>query len=194
MPGIVLHQVRLVYWPIPKCASTTVKLCLAKSLGLHYDNVHDASFETTAGPIAGYTDVALVRHPLRRLYSLWASAVRRDDLTSNGFLNGLQRGIAWPNEVRHSVGFDEFVRVLLAVLQDRADPHFAAQTSQVPAGVVFFRLEEVGHLLDLLAGHDNRTCYAAPCDAAYGDDLRRLASQHFQEDIARFGYDNFDRL
>jgi hypothetical protein len=150
MPGIIIENLKTVYWPIPKNASSSIKRRILEIERKHPyfpSNIHDPEFyKWTNDPIEGYQNFAIVRHPIQRLYSLWKNKIREphpigvnyvDDLDLNVFGNYLslfRSGMSWA----------DFVYAILRT-SNNPDPHWATQISQIPNGceISIYRMESI---------------------------------------------------
>lgn len=196
MPGIVLESKRLVYWPIPKNASTSIKWALAKMMGISppvNGVIHDAPFTWTRDPISGYRDIALVRHPLHRLFSLWANKIKEGHPVGPGYVDGLDQAVfgRWRDRFRSGMPFEEFVQSIFSIAPAEADPHWAIQSSQVPKGAVIYRMDREAddYLLRLLLPIENISSPSVgDWRKAFPPDLYRSVSSYYWEDLERFGY------
>lgn len=188
MPGIVLDKQKIVYWPIPKNANSALKIRIAELLGLDWEprtgkGVEAAPFKKTDLPIEGYKNVAIVRHPGARLYSLYANKI---------LLNIMGIFAPYPRKFWQGMSFDSFVEAIINIPMDDADPHFALQSSQLPletiARCVTYKLEDVAPLLGMLINKTNATKYSARWITHYTEEKWYRMVHHYQEDFRRFNY------
>lgn len=192
MPGIVIEPRKLVYWPIPKCACTAIKVAIAQQLGLEFTNPHTAPFTWTDAPIPGYQDFAVVRHPAIRLYSLWINKLAPGHPVGPKMreAGGMDLAVFGRHldRFRDGMGFDEFVREVVEIPYDQADPHWAPQSRQAPLEARPVKLEDAGLLLRAITGQLNASEYDVEWVAKYGTQTWRLIRDYYAEDFARFGY------
>lgn len=184
MPGIVVHPLQVVYWPIPKNACTTLKTYFAGLLSLDYSGiVHDAPFEWTRNPITNYYNFSIIRHPVNRLYSLFKNKIIPGKGTNEMYLNGAERAVFERYGYFHgAMSFDEFVSAILRV--NDPDPHFARQCDQIPDGVNIFKLEEALLFRILLPKLNSSGAYGMNIKP----ETKGLIYEHYREDFIKYGY------
>ena len=182
MEGIVIHQHKVVYWQVPKAACTAVKGHFCNVLGLNIDekDIHSASnFEWTSVPVKDYFNFALVRNPFSRLYSLWCNKVT-PEIDEFVFPKG--------GRVRQGMSFADFVRIVLKIPHNRANAHYALQSSLIPEGVQAIRIEECGGLLRGLLPLRNYTGAGEHWKGAYTPELIKPVYQYYKRDFIQFRY------
>lgn len=183
MPGIVIHDLKAVYWPIPKNACTTLKTYFADMLNLQYTIVHDAPFEYTPDPISGYYNFAIVRHPVTRLYSLFKNKIRPDKNTDELYIRGAERVVFERFSIFHNgMNFDAFVSAVISIKDP--DPHFARQCDQIPEGANIFKLEEALLFRIILPKRNSSGEY----DVSVRPETKGLIYEHYREDFIKYGY------
>lgn len=170
MKGIVVHELQIVYWPVPKNACTSMKVYLANLIDIPFTDPHRARFEWTAEKIHGYTDIALVRNPYARLWSLYKCWDDNHSRVVYGKYGDLfRKGMPW----------DEYVDAIISV--DRPDRHFRIQSQQIPQGCKVEKMEN--STLLYLFGKHNYT--GASIDFPKDERIYR----HYIEDFERFEYE-----
>lgn len=182
MPGIILHQMKTVYWPVYKSGSTLLKRHFARVLGMgEFPGVaiHSAPFEMTIGAIAEYEDFSFVRNPFVRLYSLWSHKVMSKEFPFDpNVFGGLEANII------PGMPFIEFAYELL-FQQKRHDPHWMPQVMQMPTVCTVFKIEDSS--LRFLFPPDNQ--HMTGCwQTAYNAPLLIFVRNFYQQDFKRFGY------
>lgn len=188
MPGIIVERARVVYWPVPKCAMSSLKTAIARDLGVDFDPIEGGPLPLTNESLEGYTDVAIVRHPVERLFSLWWEKIREGASYRDG---GLDESIfAKPKGVfRVGMSFEEFVDAVVRIPEPKADEHYAPQTRQVPWGATWYQFEEVRPLLAMLAPRVNVSgSTRAYRDGAVSREVFERLRLHYDHDFRRFGY------
>jgi Sulfotransferase family len=154
--AVVFDDLRLLYVPVPKAASTTILWALAKAAGLRSGDflrsrklevtralaIHDTSLWGREHRLAGrgskelerilWSDewfrVSIVRDPARRLWSAWVSKVlARDPRFVARF--GSEDWFPRPPGAAEDVvhSFRRFVRILPTRAADWHDPHWSPQ-------------------------------------------------------------------
>lgn len=188
MPGIIIHELKAVYWPIPKNACTTLKTYYADMMKLKYDGlVHDAPFEYTDKPIHGYYNFAIVRNPIDRLCSLFKNKVRPDRDTDAMYLRGCERPVFERYGIFHNgMNFDEFVSAIVSIRDP--DPHFDKQVNLVPEGVDVSKMENYWQLIAIswvLPKLNSSGSY----HTVMSKETKDMIYEHYKEDFIKFGYD-----
>jgi hypothetical protein len=189
MPGIVIEPLKSVYWPIPKNACTALKRRIALLLGFpDPPNPHDAPFTYADFTLPGYEDFAIVRHPLARIYSLWANKLAPGHPVAPDFVDNIDPHVfsPFPWVFRDGMSFDAFLQAIISIPVGSADPHWAPQVTQMPPKTKFYRIEDVGTLLRLAAPAENTSVY--PETPPVGRELARLVRAYYAEDFSVFGY------
>lgn len=182
MPGIVVHQSKVVYWFIPKNACTTLKTYFADLMGIKYTIVHDAPFEITRQVIPGYFNFAIIRHPVPRLWSLYKDKLKPDGRTDEYYDNGVHRIVLQKFGIFHKgMTFDEFVSAVISIKEP--DDHFGLQCYQIPKEVELFKLENT--LLFKIFPKRNAT---EPPGYIPPETIGKIIN-HYREDFLRFQYE-----
>lgn len=150
MTGIVLQQIGVVYWVVPKCGCTSLKAWAAKLCGFEFQqnrDVHDLPFVITHDPnnYSGFFHFAVHRHPIERLHSSWVDKIKPDQRNDGLYYNGVEGTVFRRYYPRFSGGmsFREFVETVITIPWGDADPHFLPQHLQTPTAATIFRLENL---------------------------------------------------
>ena len=140
-PLIRIEQYKLIYFPIPKVACTTLKYICAKKLGLdryhNIDNVnelHLISFpsvsraELNIDPYQEYYKFACIRNPWDRLVSCYKSKIK-DDPNYNDvhFKGGIDKRLLKYKNFRVGMSFEQFVDAVSEIPDHESDFHFRSQ-------------------------------------------------------------------
>lgn len=155
MPGIVIRELGIVYWPIPKNACTAIKTKIAQIQNLAFHPKgwpHTAPFEWTADTVPGLKNIVLVRNPIERFISLWINKIMPGHpIGGDDYVNGLDMSVFrnFPR-IRSDMPFLRFARECFKIPFHQADPHWARQTDQFPSGTKIYRMEEETWLLKCL--------------------------------------------
>ena len=199
--GIVIPPAGIVYWYVPKCACTSLKAFFADVMGLSYDDPHAAPFQVIGdGQLAPYwhwDHIAVVRHPLDRLVSLYRDKIRPGH-RGRGFPAGVDEFVfgKYGDEFREDMDFPAFARACMR--QENGDAHFTPQSPQVPDWCAVFNLEDMGRLINYLNDHAlpgkrlqhaNESRRLMPWRDRYDAALLAEARAYYFEDLERFDYD-----
>lgn len=184
MPGIVIEPSKVVYWPIPKNANTSFKIRFAELLGIPYDksnheSIYQAPFVWTDLPIPGYRDIAFVRNPGQRLYSLYINKILQNEM----MIFDPYGKLFW-----QTMSFESFVSSIISIDRTRADPHFAPQIGQIPLGCITYKLEDMAGLLYLFLGKYNSSEYQIDWHQAYNAELWYKMVNYYKDDFKTFNY------
>jgi hypothetical protein len=186
MPGIVIEQLKMVYWPIPKCVCTSIKGHVAKIEGITQSIEggswpHNAAFRWTSDSIPGYVDFALVRNPVDRFCSLW-----KNKIGPNRNPKELDTAVFDRSKGFHvDMPIWKFLLTIRRIPLSLADPHWLPQTKQVPIRAKWVRMEDVLPLLKLVLPIVN-VSPAVPCSLSKKDKENLIT--YYAQDFTRFGY------
>lgn len=188
MPGVVIHELKQVYWPVPKTCMSMLKAVIANRQGVEFDIHEGGDLEMTDASIPGYHDWAIVRHPASRLWGVWYEKIREGISYRN--VGGLDLNIFGRHLDRFRVGmsFEEFFDAVRTIPEPEADEHYAPQDRQVPAWATWVRYEDVRPLLLLAFPQINATGsqdrWKEGTEARYAE-----IREHYARDFERFGYE-----
>ena len=183
MNGIVIRPAKIVYWPIPKNACSLFKFQIAQRLGLGINgNIHRTKFEYTHTPIEGFTNVAIVRNPLFRLYSLWKNKIEAD-IDHFVFDKYPQFYIG--------MSFEGFTEEILKIPKKHADIHFLPQHRQIPKDCIVYKYEDASLLLEMLFQKRNASSYTIPVveiENLISPQLLEKVKSYYEQDYRKFNY------
>lgn len=138
---LVIRSWRVAYARVPKAANSSVKLALARGLGLPRKGPHKTARDAywreidpanikfvsckdfaTSGEYKDYFCFGVVRDPVARLVSCYKNKIVRNGRMSRS----LRR-----NGFRLGMGFDDFVRLVAKTPDDKCDIHIRSQSSML---------------------------------------------------------------
>lgn len=215
--GIVIDKLKCVYWYIPKNACTSFKTFFGRIVGADFDpntrnperNAHGIEFKmiypSEAARYSGYLHFAVVRDPLRRLYSLYRNKIHPDKRNTAHCENGVEKYVfgRWKNRFWGDMEFWEFAEAIAEIPTQDADPHFAPQYLLLSnsGGIVANRIvkmeslqRDAGRLMEEIGikGEElpvlNETRYERrPLDGV-SEFTRAKVYRHYKVDCELFGY------
>jgi hypothetical protein len=215
--NILLPDHKAIYFPIPKVASSSLKLVLSDLLGLvppdptHPDRLpHQRDF-----PFALRTEIrdhyadhfkfTVVRNPFSRLLSCYRNKIASEPVTNAVFLEGVHRGFQrHVSRLRHGMTFEEFVRAVAEIDDADADKHIRSQHLFVCdaegrllsdhvakferlATEMRFIFERIGAPMVKLP-HQLSSGKNTGYRRHYSPESRALAEQRYARDLELFGY------
>jgi hypothetical protein len=138
--GIISHYYKVVYFPIPKVASSTVKRILHQP-----DNYQDPSMEiqqiefplirlSEIEKYSSYKKFAIVRNPYDRMLSCYKDKIIR----WYGWKKQIHPGFVRYNQIfgfkmfKPEMDFEEFMKVINKIPDSLSDEHFRSQTRFLP--------------------------------------------------------------
>lgn len=130
---ILLKPYRTIYYPIPKVACSSLKYMCANLLGLKVeDSVHKVNFPKTNPEFhyENYFTFAFVRNPWSRLVSCYRDKIRNEASGTDTYFDireGVANCLAPFAEFKGGMTFDEFVKAVVNIPDDRANQHFKSQ-------------------------------------------------------------------
>lgn len=201
-----LPQWRTVWMLMPKAASTSIRLALARELGLPTSSGHDVKeFQGLAASDAirlrdeGYLTIGSIRHPVERLISCWSDKVAGEHYYTEFTVF---------DEFYPGMPFEEFALAVAAIPDEDAEPHFRSMSydltsngeiipellieqatlsrdwNQVRARIAW-RTDPHIWLPDL--GHANRSSRGDRLESLAPATLR-LLRERYADDFTTFGY------
>jgi len=208
--GIVSTSARVVYFPVPKAACSSIKMLIAQWDEIDWDgDIHQAPFATIRASqldqLQGYRSFMIVRNPWSRILSAYRDKIvggqERHGEIHDGLLRYnriLGRRVFWSG-----MQFSDFVRAVRGIPDFMADEHFRSQHRMASApgsGLVvdeWIRLENLSSALDVfLPKHlprpldlpmANRTS-GPDYHEMYTDELVMDVEERYRRDVELFGY------
>ncbi len=210
--GIISIEKRFIFFYIPKVASTTIKKALAKTL---FDKIVDARVHTfwfdevidvKNGDYPDYFKFTFVRNPWDRIVSCYSDKILHEDVTNYKYKNGVFRRYIrkYKNLFYRGMPFEEFVKVISRIPDNRADRHFRSQRSfitdkndnilvdfigrfeKLPKDLAF--LSKKADLKDIPFFHENKSKREKDYRMMYTEETRRLVAERYKNDIELFDY------
>jgi Sulfotransferase family len=214
--AILCHRFKCMYYPVPKAATSTIKLLMAEMnhQAAEGDPHHDIIFESVWGKEASqyddYLSFTVVRNPWDRLLSCYtAKIVGRLRDPSSVPRTRIHEGFERYNRIfrrelfRPDMSFSEFLRVIAWIPDRLADEHFRSQYRLVstPGGSLLpkriLKLENLQVELKQLLSDLGATGFSVGHLAAsrrpnyrsvYTDDTRHQVARLYRRDVELFGY------
>lgn len=201
--AFVSEQGRLIFYPMPKAGSSTVKAMLRQLDGLRKGEKlpRYAPDELRTPRYDGYFRFTFVRNPWDRLVSCYCEKVlnRRPER----FWKFIEE---YPHTRFEKMSFGDFVRFICYVPRDLCNRHFRPQVDMLCEEIGFIgRFERYAEDFTRLVeqgGIDGK--FLKLCDTKlnqsfhergrrhytdyYDDKLRRLVAEKYKDDIERFDY------
>ena len=146
--NILLAPYEAIYFPIPKIASSSLKLVFSELLGVPPPipdkpnvNPHNRTFpfvprEAIATEYVDYFRFAVVRNPFSRILSCYRNKIRPEVTDRPAFVDGVHRefvkygkapGFRQFGRFFKDMSFDEFIAVVDGIPDELADRHFRSQ-------------------------------------------------------------------
>lgn len=210
--GIVSFEKRFIFFYIPKVASTSIKKALAKTLfeKIITARVHtfwfDEVIDVQKGEYPDYFKFTIVRNPWDRIVSCYSDKILFEDVTNYKYKNGVFRRYArkYKNLFYRGMPFEEFVRVISSIPDEKSDRHFRSQrcfiTDENENILVDFigRYEALSRDLAVLCGktqleniplfHENKSKREKDYRSLYNEETKRLIEERYKDDIELFDY------
>lgn len=210
--GIASIEKRFIFFYIPKVASTSIKKALAKALFDKNINarVHtfwfDEVIDVKKGEYPDYFKFTFVRNPWDRIVSCYSDKILHEDVTNYKYKNGVFR--RYVRKYKHlfyrGMPFEEFVRVISRIPDERADRHFRSQRSfiidendnilvdfigkfEALSGDLAVLCEKTG-LENMHFFHENKSKRGKDYRDLYTEETKRLIEERYKDDIELFHY------
>lgn len=161
--AIVCHELKLLYFSIPKVASSSVKYYLRKN-GYDSDNatlsdfaiknIHGYAYPRIGKSMfikyrnAGYTAFVVTRDPCKRLWSCYVEKILKKREAGHGLFRGFRRY----NEISHrkifdvDMSFESFVESVVMIPDWLSDGHFRSQYCSV---ILHKKSLMIDHMIDV---------------------------------------------
>lgn len=158
---IICEELKLIYYPVPKVATSTVRRYLIengfpgalKGEALTHDHIQHFNFPriTLKAALAlrhkGYRTFGVVRNPYARITSCYL-----DKIAGAGSRSGLNHGFQRYNRITgrqifyHGMDFEEFAKRISRIPDWAADSHFRSQATFLPVVKGKIRLDCLMHM------------------------------------------------
>jgi chondroitin 4-sulfotransferase 11 len=174
---IALPEDKLLYYAIPKVASSSLLSVCVDALGIatppdewkpsvfrahRYDHLYDREHILITGPLPRryreFWSFAFVRNPWDRLVSCYSNKIRPDG-PPDYFTNGVSRVLVPYGVFKGGMSFDSFVRAVAEIPDTEAESHFLSQHRFITGRTGTVLVDFVGrleHLMDDLQQVLNR--------------------------------------
>lgn len=137
--GIILDELRMVYWYIPKAACTTLKIFFAERCNLKWNGVQEDvhaycwhHWEKRDELMKGYHNFAIVRDPIFRIISLYVEKIC-DSFSDNVFGRF--------DKFYQNMPFEKFVQMIVEI--EKPDFHWTKQALLIPEGVELYGMDNL---------------------------------------------------
>lgn len=213
--NIALHKYKALYFYIPKVACSSLKVVYSDLIGnqppdksapwklphkRHYPYVKRKDIVK----YENYFKFAFVRNPWDRLVSCYHNKIADTPLVTNQRLvSGIPRSfLMYMGRFKHQMSFDEFVKVVCDIPDEKSDDHFKPQCSFLSVNGKLVtdyvgRFETLQADVDYVHSVIGITGVTIPhmlqskrkqYREYYNDTTRKLIAKRYEEDIDTFGY------
>jgi hypothetical protein len=213
--GIILHDRKVIYFPIPKVACSSLKYVCAELLNIDTsltpNRIHDIEFPTvTSSELLKFDDYwkfCFVRNPWDRVVSCFKEKIKEDENftgNTNSFVNGVHKGLLEYGIFKAKMTFEEFAIAVASIPDSKSDPHFRSQHTFITNNKGKLLVDFIGKferlsedwpdLCDRLGvtnislPHSNKTKHDS-YRKYYTDNLSKIVAKRFSKDIAMFEYE-----
>ncbi|EDX86090.1 hypothetical protein S7335_3793 [Synechococcus sp. PCC 7335] len=211
--AILIKKHKVIYFPIPKVACTSLKKACADLIEMSSDSdisVHDTYFPgiQDLDALQGYEDYfkfAFVRNPWDRLVSCYCNKIKSDaHINNRWFQNGVSVGLAHYDTFEAGMSFGAFVNSVIDIPETLAEKHFRSQHTFI-VGVdgkllpnFVGKFESLSEDLARICDHLNvepmelphlQRSFRRDYRKYYSEDLKEVVATRYERDIALFGYD-----
>lgn len=207
--SIKSDKYKFAYVPIPKNACTTMKISLAKFLGIEQKgDPHEIKFEFANlldKKFKDYFSFTFVRNPWDRLLSCYMNKIKNEAGRTNGYKDGILSSLLprYGDAFHAKMPFEEFVEKISEIPDEKSDEHFRSQYTFVydkkgNKVVDFvgrfenfdkdfdFISEKIGHKLEKF--YEGKTKHK-PYQEYYNEKTKELITKRYKKDIEIFGYE-----
>lgn len=208
--AIVVESHELLFFPVPKVASSSMKRYLitlevgaSQLVEMSHNSIHAYPFTLVKCSswnyrFGGFKSFAIIRDPYERIYSCYRDKILKSVEATGNVFNGferynklLRRRLFYPD-----MTFEKFCRVVSSIPDFLSDGHFRSQTSFLPKDLDYLidvsRLDESMHaitrLLNLPEWEEqgarlNRTRAADSKSESWSKQLKGLIEKRYGEDL-----------
>lgn len=133
--NVLLKKEKIIYFPIPKVACTSLLLACAEISGIHRrekQSVHEIYFPTCKNlekldNIDSYFKFAFVRNPWDRLVSCYSNKIKSEPVNNRWFKDGVSKGLSVYGTFRYGMTFEEFANEVVNLPDEQSEKHFRSQ-------------------------------------------------------------------
>ncbi|MCP5279526.1 MAG: sulfotransferase family 2 domain-containing protein [Thiobacillus sp.] len=215
--NILLERYKAIYFPVPKVASSSLKVVFSDALGLtppdpqnptsqpHKRDFPFAERDRVAADYADYFKFAVVRNPFSRILSCYRNKVANHRVNNPSFVNGIHKGFQrYGDTFKHDMPFDDFLRAIASIPDKEADNHFKSQFTFVSDSqgrllidyaAKFERLaDEVAYIFDKIGlvgvtlPHLLNSGKSPEYRESYSEEGRKLMYKRYAKDFELFNY------
>ena len=216
--NILIEKNKIIYFFIPKSGSTSIKVQLAKELGMYNDEgipkgIHNpvqfpfpfADLKELSTTYKDYFKFTIVRNPWSRLVSCYKNKIQPIGTNNSGMVNGVAKPLLESSSLFYGgMSFDAFVKTICSIKDCKSNAHFQSQLYQIlnPSGhlkvdyigkleTLEESLKEITHLSGLpfkQVPHLHKT-KSKPYWEFYTPELINKVRQRYQLDIEFLNYD-----
>ncbi|MGD1807349.1 sulfotransferase family protein [Dapis sp. BLCC M126] len=213
-PIIRIDKYKVIYFPIPKVATSTLKYISAKLLelenidSLELEDIHEFIFPSVERKnlhkYQDYYKFGFVRNPWERLFSCYKSKIKVDpNYNHPDYQDGISKRFVRYNLFRAGMSFEEFVKAISQIPDPDSDFHFKSQyiffTNNKGEEVVNFigryeslqedwkKVRDASNLPAIELPHLNKES-SKHYSEYYTPETIDIVSARYAEDINKFGY------
>lgn len=136
--NILLEPYKAIYFPIPKIASSSMKVALSDLLGMKPPDpanptalAHRRDFPfvvraKVASDYADYFRFAIVRNPFSRIYSCYKNKIVKNPKKASAN-KAIMKDLLKYEKFHPEMSFDEFLAVISEIPDEHAERHFRSQ-------------------------------------------------------------------
>jgi chondroitin 4-sulfotransferase 11 len=203
MLAVCIRQFKILYYPIPKVACSSIKYCFAKMLGLicNPKTVHQVLPLTKIEANWKYLyenwfSFAFVRNPWDRIVSCYLDKVADKSFYCKG---SLFEGFEKYDSIYYQMGFEEFIHAICQIPDEYSNDHFRSQHRFLPhideltyigrfeklqSDWVYINKETMINQSINYTNWTNRNHYSS----YYNSDTKRMVENRYAVDISLFEY------
>ena len=191
---IVSDKDKFIYYEIQKCATRTIRKYFLSNKEYGAKRISGMRSKSIPYENAGYFKFTFIRNPWDRVVSGWVSKFENYHDPNNPH----QPGIRDPG-LSLDTTFDEYVRFIHKIKDNRADCHFKSMHCFVPDDITIGRVENFDKDFNAILKVKNFTPYPITVENKsvgrghytdyYTPELRDLVAERYVVDIERYGYE-----